>query len=114
MLTSHRAAKVAGVDDQVDIATAQPAQLPAAQPRPGKADDDQPVPRRAAGPQQRQHLLVGGVVDRLVWFVEAVLGLGPVAQLAALATHLGRQVGVVADPVELAQHLGDTVPTSTP
>ncbi len=105
VLAFDRAAEVTGVDEQVEVFAAQAAQLPAAQSEPGKAQDDQPVARRAAGAQQPQDLLVGGVVDRLVRLAEAMARAGPVAQLVALSTNLGRQVPVVADPVELAEHL---------
>jgi len=46
-------------------------------------------------------LCVGGSRE----LAEAMARAGPVAQLVALSTNLGRQVPVVADPVELAEHL---------
>ncbi len=68
------------------------------------ADDDQPVPRRPASTQQRQDLLVGGVVHRRVRLPEPVAWPGQIAQLAAVTANLGRQVPVIADRVEPAEH----------
>ena len=63
MSALHRAAQRARVDQEVHVGAAQPSQLSSAQPGARHQQHDQPVPARAARPQQRDDLLVAGPVD---------------------------------------------------
>ena len=82
------------------VAAAQPAQLAAAQPGPGHQQHDQPIPRRAARPQQRDDILVAGPFDRTLRFVQPVPGPHPPRHPAVLAPGRRRQIPVVGHLIQ--------------
>ena len=91
------AAEGTRVDEQVHVAAAQPAQLPAAQPGPCHQQHDQPVTRRSARPQQRDDGLVTGPLDRGLGLVPSVPGPQSPRHRTVLAAGLLGQVTVVGD-----------------
>jgi len=88
------------VGQQVHITAAQPAQLAAAQPGSGHHQHEQPVPRRAARPQQRDDLLIAGPVDGCLGFPQPVPGPHPPAHPATLAPRHFGKITIVGDLVE--------------
>jgi hypothetical protein len=84
----------------VHIAAPQPAHLPTPQPGPRHQQHDQPVPRRPAGPQQRNDLLIAGPIDRRFRFPQPMPGPHPPRHPTVLAAGLHRQVPVVGDLIQ--------------
>ena len=102
MRAGDLAAQLPRVRQQVHVAAAQPEHLAAAQPGPRHQQHDQPVPRRAARPQQRDDIGVGGPVHRPFRLVQPVPGPHPPPRPAVLRRAPRRQVRVIGDLVTAA------------
>jgi hypothetical protein len=101
----HLTAQRTRVGEQVHIAAAQPAHLAAAQPGPGHQQHDQPVARRAAGPQQCDDVGVTGPVDRTLGLVQPMPGPHPPRHPpVTVAGGLG-QVPVLGDLIQQRQQM---------
>ena len=83
---------------------------PAAQPRPGHQQHDQPVPRRAAHPQQRDDLAVTGSIDGRFRFPQAMPRPQPPRHPALLAAGGRGQVPVVGDLIQQRHQPGRRLP----
>ena len=92
------------------IAAAQPAQLAAAQPRPGHQQHDQPVPRRQARPQQRGDLGVTGPVHRPSVLAQPVPGPQPARHPAVLPAGLGGKIPVISNLIQQRHQMRRRLP----
>jgi len=96
MRPADRAAQRPGINQQMDIRTAQPRGLAAAQPRPRQQQHDQPVARGAARPEHRDDVGVRGSIHRPLRFVQPMPHPRPPRQ-PVLTTGDVRQVPIVGD-----------------
>jgi len=101
MLTADPAAQPGGVGvrHEMDVLEPDPGQLAAAVTDPPQRQHDEPVPGVAAGPQQRQHLLIAGGIDDPLRLLQPMPRPAPQPQTSPVAAHVGRKV-VILDQVE--------------
>ncbi len=88
------------VGEEMHVLTAQPDHLPTPQPRPRHQQHDQPIPRRPAGPQQRDDLLIARPVHRAFHRPQPMTGLEPRKHHPVLRPRRSGKVPIVRHVVQ--------------